>query len=126
MKKSTLSVIIAVALVVMSVGGYSAFKKYEEHEDRMKEVALLQSLWTMRRAIEFYRQDKSRPPESLQNLISEGYLREIPADPITKSNQTWVVEREKESAIPNSLPGVVGVRSGARGADRGGNPYNQY
>jgi general secretion pathway protein G len=91
-----------------------------------KEVVLQQNLWTMRRAIDFYRADRKRPLESLQELIAEGYLREIPVDPITKSNQTWVIERGKESSIPDSSTGIVDVHSGAAGADSNGKPYGKY
>jgi len=59
-------------------------------------------------------------------LISAGYLREIPIDPVAKSNQTWIIEREKESSVPNTKPGIIDVRSAAAGADKNGKPYNEY
>jgi general secretion pathway protein G len=80
----------------------------------------------MRRAIDFYRQDREKPPQSSQELIDSGYLREIPADPLTGSNQTWIIEREKEPSVPNTHPGIIDVRSAAAGADKNGKPYNEY
>jgi len=62
----------------------------------------------------------------LQNLIDSGYLREIPIDPITRSNQTWIIEREKESSVPNTYHGIIDIRSAASGADKDGKPYNLY
>jgi len=89
------------------------------------KVILQQNLWTMRRAIDFYRMDKKRRPKSLQDLVDSGYLREIPADPLTRSNKTWTIEREKESSVPNTPPGIVDLRSAASGADTNGKPYNR-
>ena len=91
-----------------------------------KEIVLQQSLWTMRRAIDLYWTDKERSPASLQQLIDEGYLQEIPDDPVTKSNKTWVIEREKESSNSDSPPGIGDVYSGATGADNDGKPYCEY
>ena len=93
---------------------------------RLENVELQQNLFTMRRAIDCYWMDKEHPPQSLQNLVDAGYLREIPKDPLTKSNQTWFIEREKEPSVPNTKPGIVDVRSGASGLDRSGKPYNLY
>jgi len=93
---------------------------------REKEVVLQQNLWTMRKAVEFYASDKEKRPQSLEELVSAGYLREIPADPFTGSNKTWIVEREKEPSAPNTPSGIINMRSGAAGADKNGKPYNQY
>jgi general secretion pathway protein G len=93
---------------------------------KSEEVVLMQNLWAMRRAIDFYWHDCEKPPQSLQELISAGYLREIPIDPVTKSNQTWIIERAKESSVPNAQPGIIDLRSSAAGADKNGKPYNEY
>ena len=93
---------------------------------RAKEVELQQYLWSMRKAVEFYENDKGRRPQSLDELVTAGYLREIPTDPFTGSNKTWSIEKEKESSAPNTPPGVFNIHSGAAGADKNGKPYNQY
>ncbi|MGE0131740.1 MAG: hypothetical protein AB7U82_26960 [Blastocatellales bacterium] len=80
----------------------------------------------MRRAIDFYWTDKQQPPQSLKDLVNSGYLRDIPADPFTGSNQTWIIERESQTPGQQSQPGIVDVHSGAAGADAGGKAYNQY
>ena len=121
-------VLIAAAIVLLLFISYGAYviNKVLNHQRRGKEVVLQQNLWAMRRAIDFYWQDKERPPQSLKELANAGYLREIPADPFTKSNQTWVVEREKTSSVPGAAPGVSDIHSGASGADKNGKAYNQY
>jgi general secretion pathway protein G len=121
MKKNLISVTIAfLALFALSGCGYLS------HHKRSKEVALQQSLWSLRRAIEFYANDKGKRPQSLNELVSAGYLREIPTGPLTRSDKTWSIETEKESSAPNTPPGIIDVRSGATGADKDGKPYNRY
>jgi general secretion pathway protein G len=114
-------------LLILCFVYFIGLSRYIDRPIKSKEVVLMQGLWTMRRAIDFYWQDKERPPQSLQELVRAGYLREIPADPFTKSTQTWVIEREKEAdAASEGTPGVSDVHSGAAGADRDGKAYNRY
>jgi general secretion pathway protein G len=117
-----LSVLILVAMII----ALPVYLRHREHVRQVKETVLQTNLWTMRRAIEFYRQDKGQPLPSLRELVEAGYLRDIPADPMTGSNQTWIVDLAKDSDQPNEPPGVKDVRSGAPGANTNGKPYNQY
>lgn len=121
--KRWLKVVAFFLLFLLIVGGVFT-ARHVGHVRRSKEVELQQNLWAMRHAIDFYWQDKEKPPQSLQELVDSGYLREIPADPLTRSNQTWIVERKKDS--PNTPSGIVNVISAAAGADKNGKPYNQY
>ena len=97
-----------------------------DHPKPAKEVELLQNLWMMRRAIDFYATDKERQPKSLQELVDTGYLPEIPIDPLTKSNKTWVVQNTANSSGQPAEVGITDIHSGAKGADANGKPYNQY
>lgn len=91
-----------------------------------KEVKLRQDIWMMRRAIDFYATDKERQPKSIQELVNDGYLREIPVDPLTGSNKTWAFENGGKSSGRLTESGITDVHSGASGADVNGKPYNQY
>src|SRR5262245_43278672 len=121
---------IAAFFIVLLIGGgvcaVYIYNAYVATLRRAKEVVLQQNLWAMRKAVDFYTNDKRKRPQSFGELVSAGYLREIPADPFTGSNQTWIIEREKESSVPNTPPGIIDVRSAAAGADTNGKPYNQY
>jgi len=64
--------------------------RYFHSLQKSKETALLQSLWTMRDAIDQYAADKGRYPESLQELAAARYIREVPEDPLTGSRRSWV------------------------------------
>src|SRR5262245_6285542 len=121
--------IAAFFLVLLIGGGVCAVYIYNVYVGslrRAKEGALQQNLWTMRKAVDFYANDKGKRPLSLDELVSAGYLREIPADPFTRSNRTWTIEREKESSAPNTPAGIIDVHSGAAGADKNGMGYNRY
>jgi general secretion pathway protein G len=56
---------------------------------RTKETVLKSNLHTLRILIDQYTADKLKAPQSLQDLVTAGYLREIPKDPITESAETW-------------------------------------
>ena len=43
--------------------------------------------------IDEYTYDKKKAPQALEDLVKEGYLRQIPVDPITRSDRTWVVQK---------------------------------
>src|SRR5688500_20023302 len=59
---------------------------------RAKEAVLKEDLYRMRDAIDQYYADKNKYPQTLQDLVSNGYLRELPKDPMTDSADTWQVE----------------------------------
>ena len=134
MKKATKKVLIGSVVILLAGGafGFFAIHKYKQHQRRVQEqrreneVVLQQDLWAMRRAIDFYTHDLKMPPKSLQDLVDERYLREIPIDPITQSNKTWVFEKKPNAPQPGSEEGTVEVHSAAAGADTEGKPYNQY
>ena len=62
---------------------------YQNSVRRAREATLKEDLFRMRDAIDQYYADKNKYPQSLQDLVTDGYLREIPKDPITDSRDTW-------------------------------------
>jgi general secretion pathway protein G len=128
MKKSTKQNLIGVAVVLLMLSAFGghAIRKTLAAQKRAKEVVLQQHLWVMRRAIDYYTIDKGKPPRSLEDLVTDGYLREIPADPFTGSNKTWIVQKQATPAGQESELGVADFHSGAPGADRSDKPYRDY
>src|SRR6266853_258020 len=59
---------------------------------RAKESVLKSNLFTLRTVIDEYTYDKQKAPQTLQDLVTSGYLRQIPADPMTGSNQNWKID----------------------------------
>ena len=94
---------------------------------RAKEAVLRNNLFTMRQLIDEYTLDKQKAPQSLEDLVSEGYLRLIPRDPFTRSNTTWQEEMEDTlMAVDQTEPGIVDVRSGSEHVSLEGTPYNTW
>ena len=90
---------------------------------RSKESVLMSNLFTMRAVIDQYTYDKEEPPQSLDDLVSEGYLREIPIDPITESRDTWDVI---SATGPSGESGVFDVKSGSEKTSLNGTPYSEW
>ena len=110
-----LMVVMTIIAVLVSI----ALPRYQGSVENAKLVALKSNLHVLRRSIDRYHDDKARFPESLQTLVDEHYLRDVPVDPITESAQTWVAVEE----VDGGDIGVVDVHSGATGADPRGTVY---
>lgn len=117
-----LVIVMAVIAILLAV----AIPIFITNIKRAKEVVLKTNLDEMRRAIDKYTVDKEKAPQSLQDLVSAGYLRALPLDPLTRSADTWKIEMETETASSDVAPGIKDVRSGAEGNDVEGKPYSEY
>lgn len=101
---------------------------------RAAETALKTDLRAFREAIDQYYADKGVYPPSLDDLVKEKYLRSIPVDPITKSNQTWVVVYEEASSdggdqtgsYGDQQPGIIDVHSGSNSKSLDGTLYKDW
>lgn len=94
---------------------------------RSREAVLKEDLFRMRDAIDQFYADKNAYPESLDALVTEGYLRQLPVDPFTGSAATWVpVLAEPDPNNPTADPGIYDVKSGATGAALDGTNYADW
>jgi general secretion pathway protein G len=118
-----LMVVISIILILVSV----AAPIYSQSITRAREAVLRQNLFAMRVSIDQFSMDKERAPQNLDDLVHEGYLREIPADPITNSKDTWEpVQEDYMMSIDQQQPGITDVKSGAPGMGSNGVPYSQW
>jgi general secretion pathway protein G len=100
---------------------------YNRAITRSKESVLKSNLFTMRSLIDEYTYDKQKAPQSLQDLVSEGYLREIPTDPMTNSKDAWkVIMEDPSNAMNPQEPGMYDVRSGSDKTSLEGTPYSDW
>jgi general secretion pathway protein G len=113
-------VVMAIIVTILSI----AIPFYQASLIRAKEAVLRSNLFTMRSVIDQYTYDKERPPQSLQEIVDEGYLREVPVDPFTESRDTWQVI--VDSSTPGGESGVWNVKSGSNKASLEGTPYNEW
>jgi len=117
-------------LIVMSIVGVlvsMAIPIYQRAITRSKESVLKNNLFTLRTVIDEYTYDKQKAPQSLQDLVTEGYLRAVPIDPITNSDQTWkIVMEEALRSVNQTEPGIFDVHSGSDKTSLEGTPYSDW
>ncbi|HKF21728.1 MAG TPA: hypothetical protein VKE93_09170 [Candidatus Angelobacter sp.] len=93
----------------------------------MREATLKQDLYLMRDAISGYTEDKKKAPQDLDTLVRTGYLRDIPKDPFTGSNNTWqAIQEDLTSGSPMIEPGITNVHSGSELISSEGTPYSSW
>lgn len=114
---------LLIVLAIMGTLLIIAVPSYFNSLDNAKETALKQSLSVMRTAIDHYKGDQGKYPETLQTLVDQKYLRSLPADPITGATDQWQVETAAEPGQPS---GVKDVHSGAPGNAKDGTPYGSW
>ena len=128
-----IELIIVIAIIGILAG--MALPRLIDAPRRAQEAVLKTNLRAMRDALNQYHADKGHYPPGLEALVEDGYLRTVPIDPITKSNETWQVEYEEldpeafpaETDQPESgEPGVIDVFSGAEALSLDGTPYSEW
>jgi general secretion pathway protein G len=102
-----LMIVITIILILIAMGA----GRYDQSVARAREAALKQDLTVMRHAIEQYTLDKQAAPQSLEELVGAGYLREVPTDPMTRKKD-WRVDYENVLLSPDqSGTGITDVHS---------------
>ena len=116
--------VVVTLIVVLAAIGIST---YALSVRRAREAVLREDLFRLRDAVDQYNADKGSYPPDLGSLVSGGYLRQIPKDPMTDSADTWqIVTSEPDAANPDATPGVFDVKSGAEGTAIDGSPYSEW
>jgi general secretion pathway protein G len=118
-----LIVVITIVVILITM----AIPIYNNTIKRSKETVLKQNLFTLRTVIDNYTFDKQKAPQSLQDLVSEGYLRTVPNDPMTGSNQTWrTIQEDAVQTVNQAEPGIFDVKSGSDKMGLDGTPYAEW
>jgi len=117
---------IVVVLTIMAIVAAAAIPVYQRIILHSKETVLHQDLKLMRDQIDKYAGDRDEAPGSLDDMVRAGYLRDIPVDPMTDSNQTWEIVMETEPMMPNGKIGIKDVFSGADGTGTDGKAYKDW
>lgn len=102
-----LMIVITIILILINLG----VGRYHQSVIRAKEAALRQNLTVMRQAIEQYTLDKQQAPQSLDDLVAGGYLREVPTDPITGKKEWRVVYEDVLLSPEQTATGITDVHS---------------
>lgn len=113
-----LLVVMAIIASLLSI----AVPRYFNSLEKSRETVLRSDLAQLRDSIDKYFGDLGKYPESLDDLVKAHYLRGIPEDPVTRSNQTWVVVPPDDG----TAGAVFDVKSGAPGTGLDGTPYADW
>ena len=107
-----LMIVMAIIAILMMV----AVPRFAASVRMAREAVLKEDLFTIRGAIDSYTMDKQKAPQSLDDLVQEGYLKSLPEDPMTKSTSTWVTDSSDSlHSIDQTDPGIDDVHSGSDG-----------
>ena len=118
-----LMVVMALMVTLATLG----LVQYRQSVIYARESVLKDDLFKLRDAIDQYYADKNQYPPTLDDLVTGGYLRALPKDPITSSTSTWqTVPAEPDPTNPTVLPGVYDVKSGAEATALDGTKYSDW
>jgi len=117
-----LMIVISVMMILMAV----ALPLYQHHVIQAREAVLKQNLETLRKVLEQYRLDKGQSPQSLDDLVTAGYLPKLPVDPMT-GKADWVTEPEDTTeAVDPQQTGIGKVHSAATGTSLNEGEYSTW
>lgn len=116
-------IVISIIIILTAI----AVPIYKQHVLHAREAVLKEDLYTMRNSIDQYTQDKDKAPQALDDLVSSGYMRMIPKDPFTDSNQTWEpVTDDSIAVLGQTDTGITDVHSGSKQMGSDGTAYNSW
>ena len=105
-----LMIVMSIIVTLATVG----LVQYRQSVLFAREAVLRQDLRDMREALDQYYADKNEDPSALSDLVSAGYLREIPVDPFTRSSSSWQeVQGDPDPSNPSATIGIRDVKSGS-------------
>lgn len=118
---------LIIVMTIIGVLATLAIPSYVTAVKHAREAVLKEDLHVMRNAIDSYTMDKQKAPQSLDDLVTDGYLKVIPEDPMTHSKDTWVTDSSDAMySLDQTEPGVNTVHSGSQDTASDGQPYSSW
>jgi general secretion pathway protein G len=118
---------LLVVLALISILATMGMAQYRQSVVHAREAVLKTDLFDLRDAIDQYYADKGQYPATLEALVTEGYIRRIPIDPITNAADTWqTVQSDPDPNNPTATVGIKDVKSGSDQMALDGTPYADW
>jgi general secretion pathway protein G len=118
-----LMIVIAVIAILATI----AIPKYLTSIKSSKEAVLKEDLHVLRQQIDAYTNDKEKAPQSLDDIVSAGYMKSLPVDPMTQSSTTWVTTTDDSvQSLDQTDSGITDVHSGSSEQGTDGRPYSEW
>ena len=116
-------IVISIILILLSF----AVPMYQQSIVHAREAVLREDLFTLRQAIDQFTLDKQRAPQALDELVTAGYLKMLPRDPMTNSAGTWqTVQEDVMMSVDQTQPGITDVHSGSNSTASDGTAYSSW
>jgi general secretion pathway protein G len=118
---------LLIVMMIIATLAAMAIPSYTRNVQAAKEAVLREDLQVMRTAIGSYTVDKQKAPQSLDDLVTAGYLKAIPKDPITGRSDTWVTaQSDTLASVDQTDSGIDDVHSGAQANGINGTSYSTW
>ena len=117
-----LMIVISNMMILMAI----AIPSYTQSDLQAKESVLKQNLFTLRNVISQYTLDKAKAPQSLEDLRTAGYLRDIPKDPFTNAADWTTDQEDSVMSVDQQEPGIWDVHSASTQVGSDGTAYNTW
>jgi general secretion pathway protein G len=117
-----LIIVMAIVSILMAI----AIPQYQKSIRRTKETLLHSNIQTLRTVIDEYTFDKKKAPQTLNDLVAEGYLRAIPIDPIMGNDNWRTINEDSLTAVDQTEPGIYDIRSQSDLISLEGTPYSEW
>ncbi len=116
-----LMIVISIIIILVSV----ALPQFQKTIMHARETVLHDDLFKMRSLIDQYAADKGKLPQSLDDLVTAGYMREVPKDPIT-DNKDWVIATGDDPYSTQGGTGITDLHSASGDVSSEGTPYSEW
>lgn len=116
-----LMIVISIIIILAAI----TLPQYQKTIMHTREAVLRDDLFKMRSLIDQFAADKGRLPQSIDELVSEGYLREVPVDPFT-GQKDWAITTGEDSNSLTGEQGMTDIHSSSADISTDGRPYSEW
>ena len=118
---------LMIVMLIIGVLAAIAIPSYTNSIRSAREAVFREDLHVMRQSIDSYTMDKEKAPQGLDDLVQAGYLKEIPKDPLTQSQSTWVTDSDDSlQSVDQTAGGITNVHGGSTQPSSDGRPYSEW
>jgi general secretion pathway protein G len=116
-------IVVSIIGIIVSI----AIPIYTKSIVRTRESVLRSNLFTIRQVLDEYTYDKQKAPQTLEDLVREGYLRSVPIDPMMGDNTSWkVVMEDATQSVDQTEPGIFDLHSSSDKKALDGTSYSDW
>ncbi|MGA6980973.1 MAG: prepilin-type N-terminal cleavage/methylation domain-containing protein [Candidatus Sulfotelmatobacter sp.] len=115
-------IVISIMIILLSI----AMPLYNQSVVRSREAVLRNDLFQLRSLISQYTLDKQKAPQSLDDLVTGGYIKVVPKDPMTNEENWEVVQEDVLLAVDQQDPGISDVKSASSATASDGTAYSTW